>query len=146
MKRTYLIIYTILAVVLIVSTLVSASGKANGHNRIPALNTVSGAAVLVPESAVRRSPVLEPADIVVELDCGAFFILLEKNAEIDSKEFASELGKALGTNVEIASTEPFLLVVVDEDATREQVYVALQEIEEMLDWMTGRSVGWGTYW
>lgn len=136
--------------ILAVSTLVLAtpvladSGK--GQDRIPALNTVSGAAVLVPDIAVKKSSVLEPADIVVELDRGAFFILLEEDAEIDPKKFASELGKALGTDVEIVSTEPFLWVVLDEDATREQVYTALQEIEEMLDWMAGRSVGWGTYW
>ncbi|TET91365.1 MAG: hypothetical protein E3J35_02825 [Methanomassiliicoccales archaeon] len=146
MRKGYMTVFILLVCGLILATPVLAERKANALDRVPALNVVSGAAVLVPEVAVKTSPALEPADIVVELDRGAFFILLEEDAEIDPKEFASELGKALGTDVEIVSTEPFLWVVLDEDATREQVYAALQEIEEMLDWMVGRSVGWGTYW
>lgn len=120
--------------------------NANGQKRIPALNTVSGAAVLVPEVAVKKSPVLEPADIVVELSHGAFFILLEDDSKMNPEEFRSALEEELRVDVEILSTEPFLWVVVGEDATRDQVHAALEEIENELRWMAGRSVGWGTYW
>ncbi|TET91364.1 MAG: hypothetical protein E3J35_02820 [Methanomassiliicoccales archaeon] len=145
MRKLWGTICIFIVCALVLATPVLADGG-KGHERIPALNTVSGAAVLVPEIAVRRSPVLEPADIVVELDRGAFFMLLKEDAEVYPEEFRSALEELLGLEVEIVSAEPFLWVVVGEGATRDQVCATLQDMEDMLDWAIGRTVGWGTYW
>jgi hypothetical protein len=87
------------------------------HERIPALNVVSGQAVVVPRMAVERSPVLEPADILVEVDDGAVVILLLGDTDVDPEEFTSSLADAAGMDVNIVAEKPFLWVKVKEGMT-----------------------------
>lgn len=135
-------VLTLCALVLTIPVL--AEGNAKGLDRIPAINVAAEQAVVVPKIAVEKSEVLEPADIVVELDRGAFFILLEEGAVIDPEGFSSTLENLLHVRVEIVSTKPFLWVRVG--AERDEVFAALEEMEEILDWLAGRAAGWGTYW
>lgn len=146
MRKGYMTVFILLVCGLILATPVLAERKANALDRVPALNVVSGAAVLVPEVAVKKSPALEPADIVVELERGAFFIILEGDAEIDPEGFTSMLAELLHAKLKTVATEPFLWVEVEEGITRGQVLSTLEEMEEILDWFAGRAAGWGTYW
>ena len=52
-------------------------------DRIPAINTMSGQAVLVPQRAVDNSPALEAADVVVEVDGTVFFCRYKDDFSFD---------------------------------------------------------------
>lgn len=114
-------------------------------NRIPVLNTVSNQGVLVSREAADRSPVLEPADIVVQVERGAFFVLLQDPKALDTRAFTEALQAALGADVRTVATEPFLWLVAPDHVSREDVLAALDRIEEELDWSAYRTVGWGSY-
>jgi len=70
-----------------------AEGNANGRDRIPAINTASGQAVMVPEVALAGSPVLEPADVVVLVGDTCFFCISGHYGDLLS--VGSYLGRAI---------------------------------------------------
>lgn len=84
--------------------------------------------------------------VVLGYHIGAFFILLEEGAEVYSEGFSSALEEEVQIDVEIASTEPFLWVPLGEDATRDQVQIALENIGLELRWLAGRAYGWSNSW
>ncbi len=147
MKKWPLI--TLLMVVIIILGLVSPVSaqdqKSSLRNRIPVLNTISGKAILVPRVAVDKSSVLEPANIIVQVKSGAFFILLQDPVRFDPQAFTEALQIALEVGVKIVDTEPFLWVAVPDNVKRDDVQEALNEIDEELEWSGFRSVGWGNY-
>jgi hypothetical protein len=95
---------------LILATPVQGKGSEKAHERIPAMNIVSGQAVVVPRIAVEMSPALEPADILVEVNDGAIIILLLDKSEFNADDFLSTLADASGVIVLTITKEPFLWV------------------------------------
>ena len=76
----------------------------------------------------------------------AVFVQLEEEGVIDPEEFRIALQEALREDVKIEVVEPFLWVKVEEDATREGVYIALEQVGEQLRYMAGRTVGYSPSW
>ena len=127
MKRLYIIICIGLVVGLILVAPVLAE-----KDRIPAINTAAGQAVLVPQIAVEKSPVLEPADLVVEVEGTVFFCRYEEGLSFDSfiDGLPSEISDYIIETIEM-ETYHFVRVggTVTADFVEEKIMVGMTNVD-----------------
>jgi hypothetical protein len=132
MRKIVSIVCIFVMCALVLAAPIQGKGSEKAHERIPAMNIVSGQGLVVPRIAVEMSPVLEPADILVEVNDGAIIILLLDKSEFNADDFLSTLADASEAIVLTITKEPFLWIKmgdgIDLETAEQLVLSILKEI------------------
>lgn len=83
-------------------------------NRVPAINTVADQPVIIPQTVLELSPVFKLAQVVVEVEDGAFFLLMSGDDPAERQTFIkalyATLKEQLHVGADITNYESFSIV------------------------------------
>ena len=121
-------LFIVLSVVLFIGLACVAPVSAE-VDRVPAINTAADMAVIIPKTVLELSSVFQPAQVVVEVEDGAFFLLASGDDPADRQVFIQVLIATLKEQLHVASDvtnyESFSIVKVIA-TTADEVELILQ--------------------
>jgi hypothetical protein len=121
-------IFVVLGAVLFIGLVCVAPVSAE-VDRVPAINTAADMAVIVPQAVLELSSVFQPAQVVVAVEDGAFFLLASGDDPADRQVFMqvlyATLKEQLHVGSEITNYETFSIAKVNA-ATADEVEPILQ--------------------
>ncbi|MCW4052330.1 MAG: hypothetical protein NWE78_03850 [Candidatus Bathyarchaeota archaeon] len=95
-------IFIVLSVVLCIG-LVSVAPASAEVERVPAVNTAADLAVVIPQTVLEECSVFQPAQVVVEAEDGAFFLLASNDDPADRQAFTQVLYATLKEQLHVGS-------------------------------------------
>jgi hypothetical protein len=123
-KSLFIVLGVVLFIGLVCGTPVSAE-----VDRVPAINTATDQPVIIPQAVLELSPVFQLAQVVVEVEDGAFFLLASGDDPADRQAFIqvlyATLKEQLHVRSEVTNYESFSIVKVIA-ATADEVEPILQ--------------------
>jgi len=96
------ILFVFLGIVLFIGLSFAAPVSAE-VDRVPAINTAAGQPVIIPQTVLELSPVFQLAEVVVEVEDGAFFLLTSGDDPAERQAFLEALYATLKEQLHIGA-------------------------------------------